>query len=199
MLVCAICVRNQTNSRRWCKEDITQTPEWCQQVWTGPRSPCYGSLSPPRSFSRCSPIGHSAGGQIQSWSWAPPCDSEGERLGSTRSRTDRPPSGLLHRVLVETRRCDCSSAWRRCCRSCTHRLWGRFGAPLAVSPVAGLSCIPPVNQVQEEDRDSGSVSRSRLRSLRNSGRAPGATGGQMERGAYKQSDRQFHQLVLKTD
>lgn len=88
---------------------IRQRPEGSQQpswVWTGSSPTCYDLLSPPRSSSRSAPADRSAGGRIQSWSWALPSDSEGGRRGSTRSQTDWPPSDLPSPVLQrDVRRC----------------------------------------------------------------------------------------------
>lgn len=170
---------------------IRQRPEGSQQpswVWTGSSPTCYDLLSPPRSSSRSAPADRSAGGRIQSWSWALPSDSEGGRRGSTRSQTDWPPSDLPSPVLQrDVRRC-----WYMCAdgalgeekklkknkKTVTYRLWGRCEAPWVVSPAVDLSWIPLVAQAQAEGRGSENGNKSRRRSLRNSGRAPEATGGQ---------------------
>ena len=165
---------------------IRQRPEGSQQpswVWTGSSPTCYDLLSPPRSSSRSAPADRSAGGRIQSWSWALPSDSEGGRRGSTRSQTDWPPSDLPSPVLqrgttVLLHVCRRSSWRRKIKKIATYRLLERCEAPWVVSPAVDLSWIPPVAQAQAEGRGSENVNKSHRRSLQNSGRAPEATGGQ---------------------
>lgn len=63
-------------------------------------------------------------------------------------------------------------------RKVTHRLWGRCGAPLVVSPAADLTCILLVIPTQAEARGSENVSTNRLHFSQNSEWPPAAAVGQ---------------------